>query len=70
MEKKLITPTEKTTMFNEWLKTQEMPDYEQQLERQRWWVNKVLEFDKMTAQEYDICVESWVDSNSNELGEK
>lgn len=55
MEKKVITPAERSTMFNEWLKTQSMPDFKETVERQRWWVNKVVEFDRMTAQEYDIC---------------
>lgn len=54
MAKKTITQTERTAMFNEWLKTQHMPEYEEVKERQRWWVNKVVEFDKLTAQEYDV----------------
>lgn len=54
MEKKIITPTEKTTLFNEWLKTQTMPEYKELKERQKWWVNKAIEFDKITAEKYDI----------------
>ena len=63
MEKKVITQAEQTTRFNEWILTQEMPDFEEKIERQRWWVKKVMEFDKLTAQEYDVCAGFWVDGN-------
>ena len=63
MEKKTITQAEQTTRFNEWILTQEMPNYEEKIERQRWWVKKVMEFDKLTAQEYDVCAGFWVDGN-------
>jgi len=63
MEKKVITQAEQTTRFNKWLKTQEMLEYKELEERQRWWVNKVMEFDKMTAKEYDVCAGFHVDSN-------
>lgn len=63
MEKKIITQAEQTTRFNEWLRTQEMPEFEEPLDRQRWWVNKVIEFDKITAKEYDVCAGFWVDSD-------
>ena len=55
MEKKVITPSERTTRFNKWLLTQDMPKFEELTDRQRWWVNKVVEFDKITADKYDIC---------------
>ena len=55
MEKKVITPAERTNLFNEWLLTQDMPEYKELIDRQRWWVNKVVEFDKMTADEYVVC---------------
>ena len=54
MEKKIITQTELTNKLNEWLKTQPMPEYETNLERQKWWISKVIEFDKLTKDEYDI----------------
>ena len=63
MEKKTITQAEQTTRFNEWIRTQEMPEFDEVIERQRWWVHKVIEFDKITAQEYDVCAGFWVDGN-------
>ena len=65
MEKKVITPAERTTMFNEWLKTQNMPDFEETVDRQRWWVNKVVEFDRMNTLEYDVCAELYDDSGED-----
>lgn len=62
MEKKMITRAEKTNMFNEWLLTQEMPNFKETVDRRRWWVNKVVEFDKMNTQEYDVCDELYNDS--------
>lgn len=62
MEKKTITRAEKTNMFNEWLLTQEMPNFKETVDRRRWWVNKVVEFDKMNTQEYDVCDELYNDS--------
>ena len=61
MEKKTITQAEQTTRFNEWLRTHEMPEFEETIDRQRWWVNKVVEFDKITYQEYEVCAGFWVD---------
>lgn len=63
MEKKTITQAEQTTRFNEWIRTQKMPKFDETIERQRWWVNKVIEFDKMTAKEYDVCAGFYVDSD-------
>ncbi len=54
MEKKIITQAERTTMFNEWLATQYMPEFNSDEERKRWWIYKVIAFDKMTASEFDI----------------
>lgn len=54
MEKKLITESERTTLFNEWLKTQPMPNFSTIEERKKWWVYKVIEFDKLTHQQFDI----------------
>ncbi len=63
MEKRTITQAEQTIRFNEWLQTQPIPKLETKEERQRWWVNKVIEFDKITAEEYDVCAGFYVDSN-------
>jgi len=63
MEKKTITQAEQTTRFNEWIRTQNMPEFDEVIERQRWWVHKVIEFDKITAEEYDVCAGFWVDGN-------
>lgn len=63
MEKKIITQAEQTTRFNEWLATQEIPEFKEIIERQRWWVKKVMEFDKITAEEYDVCAGFYVDSD-------
>ena len=52
--KKVITETEKSTLFNEWLKEQSMPDFKTKEERQRWWVDKVIEFDQLTKDDHDI----------------
>lgn len=62
MEKKVITQTEKTTRFNEWLKTQPMPNFEQKVDRQRWWCNKVVEFDKLIDKDYEF----WIDISGEE----
>ena len=62
-KKKVITQAEQTTRFNEWLKTQKMPEFDEVIERQRWWVYKVIEFDKITSQEYNVCAGFWVDGN-------
>jgi len=63
MAKKIITQAERTKMFNEWLQTQSMPDFDELIERQRWWVNKVIEYDKLLDQDYDIVPGFYVDSN-------
>lgn len=64
MEKKIITQAQRTKMFNEWLLTQEMPNYEHLIERQRWWVNKCIEHDKLLHNEgYDIVPGFYVDNN-------
>lgn len=47
MTQKILTEAERTTKFNEWLSTQPIPKHKNIEERQRWWVNKVIEFDKM-----------------------
>ena len=66
MDKKMITRAEKTNMFNEWLLTQEMPNFKETVDRQRWWVNKVVEFDRMNTLEYDVCAEIYVDDPGEE----
>lgn len=63
MTKKIITQSERTTLFNEWLKDQPMPKLNELVERQRWWVNKVLEHDKLIHQEYDIVPGFYVDGD-------
>jgi len=68
--KKVITQAERTTLFNKWLATQPMPEYKTLEERQRWWVNKVIEHDKMVSQEYDIVAGFYVDSNGKVVGEE
>ena len=65
MAKKIITQAEQTTRFNEWLTAQKMPHFDEVVDRQRWWVNKVIEFDKLTANEYDVCPGFYVDSTGN-----
>lgn len=65
MAKKIITQAERTTMFNEWLANQPMPKLETKEDRQRWWVNKVIEHDKLTQEEYDIVPGFYVDANGN-----
>ncbi len=69
MEKKIITQAERTTMFNEWLATQPMPELNSKEDRQRWWVNKVIEHDKMVSSEYDIVAGFYVDANGNVVTE-
>ena len=54
MEKKIISEAERTTMFNQWLATQEMPAYNSLKERQQWWIRKVIEFDKSFLKDYDV----------------
>lgn len=62
MAKKIITQAERTTLFNEWLVTQSMPDLKTKEDRQRWWINKVIEHDKMISEDYDIVPGFYVDS--------
>ena len=65
MGKKIITQAERTTLFNEWLQTQPMPEFKAKEERQRWWVNKVIEHDKMVSETFDIVPGFYVDSAGN-----
>ena len=59
----IITQAERTRRFNEWLRTQTMPEFEELVERQRWWVHRVVEFDKiLTAQDIDIVPGFYVDT--------
>jgi hypothetical protein len=62
-KKPTITQAEKTTRFNEWLKTQPMPKCKEVEDRQRWWVGKVIEFDGLIEEEYNIVSGFWVDGN-------
>lgn len=66
MEKKIITEAERTTMFNEWLATQPMPELKTLEERQRWWINKVIAFDK-SLQDYDVVPGFYVDSSGKAI---
>lgn len=54
MEKKIITQSEFTSLFNEWLKSQTMPDFKETIDRKKWWIGKIIEFDKLTKDEYDV----------------
>ena len=54
MAKKIITQAERTRIFNEWLNTQPMPKFNTLIDRQRWWVGKCIEHDKLISEEYDI----------------
>ncbi len=65
MEKKIITQAERTKMFNEWLSNQPMPELATKEERQRWWINKVIEFDKITSDDFDIVPGFYVDATGN-----
>ena len=61
---KIMTLTEKTTRFNEWLATQPLPEFETKIERQKWWTSKVIEFDQIINSEEWIIVD---DLNNQQL---
>lgn len=67
---KIITQAERTKMFNEWLETQPMPECKTMEDRQRWWVNKCIEHDKMISKEYDIIPGFYVDADGKVVNDK
>ena len=63
MEKKIITQAQRTTLFNEWLSNQSTPRFESTIDRQRWWVQKCIEHDRIICNEYDIVPDLYTDDN-------
>ena len=64
MNKKIITQSERTAKFNEWLITQSMPPFKNKVDRQKWWIGKVIEYDKLLYSDgWDIIPDFYIDSD-------
>ena len=64
MGKKIITQAERSTLFNQWLNQQSMPQFKNDVERQKWWAVKCVEHDRIINQEYDILPNFYVENEN------